>query len=231
MKQLSHLLKHDFRLLNRNNIITISVIVTLVYIAVFQGLKGLENMDKILVLIIFNDPALLGFLFIGVMVLFERNEGTVEVISVSPIRIENYILSKSIALTLISLLCCYGMVVAGIGLEFNFFHFTMAAILTTLLFSFFGFVVVADQSKFNDYMLKVAWVLILLGLPFFGYFGVVSKYWFILFPTLPMVELFDLSFNASPSIEKVILAYVGSIFWCIVAYYWAKRKVTKNLKT
>ncbi|MBK6524290.1 MAG: hypothetical protein IPG07_01325 [Crocinitomicaceae bacterium] len=72
MNQLAHFLKHDFMLLNRNRIIQISALVTLIYIAVFKGLSTFGNMDQLLVLVIFNDPALLGFLFIGVMMLFEK---------------------------------------------------------------------------------------------------------------------------------------------------------------
>ncbi|MCU0397747.1 MAG: hypothetical protein MUC73_06555, partial [Cyclobacteriaceae bacterium] len=99
MNQLLHLLKFDFILLNKNKIITISILVTAIYVGVFKGLSYLGNMEKLLILVIFNDPALLGFLFVGVLVLFEKNENTLDALAVTPIKISNYILSKSISLT------------------------------------------------------------------------------------------------------------------------------------
>ena len=72
MKHFFHLVKFDFLLINKNQITVISLIVTAIYVGVFKGLSVLGNIEKLLVLIIFNDPALLGFLFVGVMVLFEN---------------------------------------------------------------------------------------------------------------------------------------------------------------
>ncbi|MDP2160167.1 MAG: hypothetical protein Q8K02_06775 [Flavobacterium sp.] len=58
MKQLAHLLKFDFLLINKNKIITISLVVTAIYVGVFKALAAMGNIEKLLVLVIFNDPAL-----------------------------------------------------------------------------------------------------------------------------------------------------------------------------
>ena len=125
MKHFFHLVKFDFLLINKNQITVISLIVTAIYVGVFKGLSVLGNIEKLLVLIIFNDPALLGFLFVGVMVLFEKNENTLQALSVTPINISSYILSKSFSLTVVSLFCCYLMVISGYGLYFNFINFIL----------------------------------------------------------------------------------------------------------
>ncbi|RPA68011.1 ABC transporter permease [Cyclobacteriaceae bacterium YHN15] len=229
MKQLAHLLKFDFLLINKNKIITVSLIVTAIYVGVFKALAAMGNIEKLLVLVIFNDPALLGFLFIGVMVLFEKNENTLEVLAVTPIKTSNYILSKSIALTIISLFCCYAMVIAGYGLDFNFIHFTTGTILTTFIFSMLGFVAVAGQSTFNKYILRALGIILLLSLPFLGYFEMVPKIWFVLFPTQPAIDLYDLSFSTNPSTSEILTAYLLCIIWSIVTFIWAKYAVTKNV--
>ena len=123
MKQLQHLIKHDFMLLLRNKIIAVSVVVSILYVLIFKAISDWGDVDKLLVLVIFNDPALLGFLFVGVMVLFEKNENTLQVLAVSPLKISNYILSKSITLTSIAIGCCFLMAFASKGCNFNFFHF------------------------------------------------------------------------------------------------------------
>jgi fluoroquinolone transport system permease protein len=229
MKQLLHLLKFDFVLLNKNKIIIISLLVTAIYVGVFKALSAMGNIEKFLVLVIFNDPALLGFLFVGVMVLFEKNENTLQALVVTPIKISNYILSKSIALTAVSLFCCYAMVIAGYGLNFNFIHFTFATILTTLIFSMLGFVAVAGQTAFNKYILRAMGIILFLSLPFLGYFEVVSEKWFVLFPTQPAIDLYNLAFASNSSFSEIFIAYLLCIVWTIITFFWAKQTITKNV--
>lgn len=229
MRQLSHLLKFDFLLVNKNKIITISLIVTAIYVGVFKALAAMGNIEKFLVLVIFNDPALLGFLFVGVMVLFEKNENTLQALTVTPIKISNYIISKSIVLTVVSLVCCYAMVIAGYGLEFNFVHFTFGTILTTLIFSMLGFVAVAGQTSFNKYILRALGIILFLTLPFLGYFDVVPKMWFVLFPTQPAIDLYNLSFATETTTVEIATAYALCLFWVVVTFYWAKYSITKKI--
>ena len=229
MNQLLHLLKFDFILLNKNKIITISILVTAIYVGVFKGLSYLGNMEKLLVLVIFNDPALLGFLFVGVLVLFEKNENTLDALAVTPIKISNYILSKSISLTFLSVCCCLAMVIAAHGFQFHAFHFTMATILTTLIFSMLGFIAVAGQSTFNQYILRALGIILLLSAPFLSYFDVVPRYWFILFPTQPAIDLYNLSFDTQAKVQDLLLAYGLCIGWTGITYTWALRAMTKQV--
>jgi fluoroquinolone transport system permease protein len=229
MKQLLHLLKFDFLLINKNKIITISLIVTAIYVGVFKALASMGNLEKLLVLVIFNDPALLGFLFVGVMVLFEKNENTLQALALTPININFYILSKAIALTLISLFCCYIMVIAGYGINFNFIHFTLGTLLTTFIFSMLGFVAVAGQSSFNKYILIAVGIILFLTIPFLGYFDLMPKIWFILFPTYPAIELYDIAFSNHSTTVQIVIAYLLSIVWAIGSFLWAKRVLTQHI--
>jgi len=228
MKELAHLIRHDFILLARNRIITISIFLTVIYVVLFKALSSFGPTEKFLVLVIFNDPALLGFLFIGVMVLFEKNENTIAALAVTPMRLHLYILSKSLALTCISLGCCMAMVIAAYGLQINWLHFIMAAILTTMIFSFLGFIVVAGESSFNDYILKAIGIILLLSMPFLGYFEIVPLNWFFIFPSYPGILLFDFSFGENILLTELLLGYGLACLWCVVGYLWAKKALAKN---
>jgi fluoroquinolone transport system permease protein len=228
MKQLAHLIKHDFLLLQRYKMIAVSVIVTVLYMLAFKGISSWGDIDKLLVLVIFNDPALLGFLFIGVIVLFEKNENTIQALAVSPIKISNYILSKSLTLTFISVICCFAMAFAGKGFDFSFIHFFFATVLTTLIFSFLGFIVVSGLGNFNKYIIRALAVILILTIPFIGYFEIVSKYWFILFPTMSVIDLFSLAFPNSLTVFETILTYFLSVIWCVFTYLWSVKSITKN---
>lgn len=228
MNTLYFLLRHDFKLLYRYKIITISVIVTLLYILTFYGLSQIIDTEKLIVLVIFNDPALLGFLFAGIMVLFEKNENTLQALSVTPVQIKFYILSRAISLTLIALFCCYGMVFAAKKTDFHFFHFTMASILSSLIFTFLGFVVVAKQNNFNNYIIRAILIILFLCFPFISYFDLCSNWYFILFPTHPLLELYSLSFIQTDDLVLPLIYYSSALIWLVISYLWALKAMSKN---
>ena len=228
MKQFVHLLMHDFRLLQRNNIIVISIAVSALYVGAFIGLSTLGDIEKFLILTIFNDPALLGFLFIGVMVLFEKNEMTLQALAVTPMNFHHYLLSKALSLTVVAVGCCVAMVLAANGWAINWIHFVSAAFLATMLFSFIGFGVVAGQSTFNGYLLPAVGVLVFLSLPFLGYFEVVPKFWFFLFPDYPVIELFQFAFAEQTHWGPLVLHYGLAVCWCLITYHWAYKRIQRD---
>ncbi len=61
---------------------------------------------------------MLGFIFIGVMVLYEKGQHTLQALSVCPIKFENYIWSKVISLTILALPICFGIVFSAHGFTF-----------------------------------------------------------------------------------------------------------------
>ncbi len=229
MRQLLQLLKWDFILLTRNQIILISVIVTILYIGIFQAIKGIEEVDKVLVLIIFNDPALLGFIFIGVGVLLEKNEHTLQALVVSPLKEVNYILSKIIALSLISLGCCVVMALAAKGPNFHWIHFVAASIGTTSLFGFVGFILISNVHSVNEFILKSALLFIIMGLPFLGYFEVMDRVYFLLFPAQASIDLFNASF-VQTSLIQLSYGYMGLLIWNVIGFRLALRAFRKNIK-
>lgn len=230
MSQFLHLLKHDFVLLYRNKIIGISIAVTLIYIAIFKAISHFGNADKILILVIFNDPALLGFLFVGVMVLFEKNENTLQALSVSPMKEENYIFSKAVSLSVVSVICCFSLAFAGVGNNFNYFHYFFASLFTTLLFTFLGFILVAGVNSFNHFLMKAVGMLIVLSIPFLGYYNVLPRAYFLWMPAQPCIDLFRVSFDTNLPTGTIIYGYVTLIFWLLLTGFWAIKLVKKNLK-
>lgn len=218
MRAFLNLLCLDWALAQRNKIVAISAVVTIIYTLIFRALSGLDQLEKFLVLVILNDPALLGFLFVGVMVLFEKDERTLEALAVTPVRWSHYIWSKTLVLTTIAVFCCCGMVIGGYDCAIHWGHFLLASIFSTVIFSFLGFIVVASHRTFNTYMLWAVLVILLMTLPFLGYFDVLPVWLFVPFPTYYAILLYDLSFATVTSWGEVALAYGGCSFWTVVLY-------------
>lgn len=222
MRTFFHLLRWDFVLLQRNKIIAVSVVVTLLYLLVFRWLQSMGNVDNLLIFIVFNDPAMLGFLFIGAMVLFEKNENTLQALSVCPINNHQYLWSKATALTFVALVCCLAMVYAIRGNNVNFIHYIFATLLTTYTLSFMGFIVVAAAHNFNQYILRAVFVLMPLSLPFLGHFGLADWWYFVLIPTQSSISLFKASL-ADIGILEIVFGYIAAVFWLLLSYFFAVR--------
>lgn len=230
MNMLYNLMKNDLLLFHRNRIIVISAIVTLIYMAIFRLLEDGMYKEKLLILIIFNDPALLGFLFIGVMVLFEKDESTLAALSVTPVNASRYVLSKSISLTIISSICSLIMAISSKGLDFKIHHFIVATFFTSMNFSFIGFIAVAGAKGFNSYFVKAIGIIMLMTLPFLTYFELTPDYLFVLFPTWNSLKMYGHAFSEESGMYKLLLDYGLAIVWLLILYRLAIGKMGKELK-
>ena len=104
----------DIRFALRYNIITVAIVITGLYTIIFKLIPG-ADITEVLVSFIFSDPTMLGFIFVGAMVLFEKDANTLQALTVTPIKPWQYLWSKAIALTLIALFCSIGMAFIGHG--------------------------------------------------------------------------------------------------------------------
>lgn len=224
MKQFLNLLWLNFLLIRRNKLIEVSLVVTALYMLVFYWLQMLPSVDKLLVLIIFNDPAILGFLFVGVMVLLERDENTLQALSTLPMRKSHYILTKSILLTLIALICCLFMAIIAKGRDCNYGHFVSATVLTTLFFTFIGFAVVARVRDFNKYILQSVAVILLLSVPFFGYFGLGARAYYMWMPTQAAIDMYGFAFEVGASWADILYAYIYLTISVLASFWLALRR-------
>ena len=229
MSQLLHLMKWDFILLYRNQLVLVSAVVTGLYIGAFNALKAIGDVEKILVMIIFNDPALLGFIFIGVSVLFEKSENTLEALVVTPASASNYVLSKTLVLSLISLACCLVLAFTVKQFNFNWLHLIAASLLTTSLFGLMGFILVSSIKSINEFILKAAGLFMLMGLPFLQYFNVIESNIFYFIPSAPAIDLFNAAFQNVGN-NQILLAYGFLIGWNLFLFQIAVRSFNKNLK-
>lgn len=218
MNHFLKLLRHDLLLLNRYQIISISVAITLIYIGLFLWLRQFGIAEEVLIVLLFNDPAILGLMFIGVMMMFEKSESTITALSVLPISAADYLWSKAISLTGVALFCALAIALVGLGTAFSWIHFSLSLIGVTLLFSFIGVWVVAGERDLNRYLMKVAGVVIVLSLPVLTFFGLIDDLWVAWLPTYPAIKLIAWSITERPSVALITAAYGGLLVWCGVFY-------------
>ena len=227
MKILFKTIIWDLKLQVRNNILTVAIIIAAIYVGIFL-LLNLKGNDDILIVLIFTDPVMLGFLFMGVLFLFERGSNTLEALVVTPVKIWHYLFSKAISLTLIALIICFAIVFAGHGFSINYINFFLASFLTSILFIFLGFIGVLQIHTFNQYILIIPLFFAPFSLPMLNFFEVTNTYLLYIFPTQASLLLFTASFENIPVFDTIYSVTYLTI-WIFVAYFFAHKQFIKKI--
>lgn len=217
----------DLRLQLRYQIVTVAVAVSVLYEVLFRLLPAARS-DEVTVLLIFADPTTIGFLFVGVLVLFERGAETLYAVVVTPLSPGQYLWSKAISLTSISVLCSLFVAVGAKGTAFNPLPLLFGVTLTSLALVFVGFVAVARVQSVNEYLLIVPMYLVPATLPILALAGIESPL-FYLFPTYGTVLLLEAAFHP---VSVWQLGYAVAVLAASVvgAYVWALRAFDRHVR-
>jgi fluoroquinolone transport system permease protein len=148
MKTLLTQLKWQFILLQKNKIISISLVLTFIYGALFYFMKDATNIDKALNFMILNDPSIIGYFFIALAVYTEIKHQLLPAIFTSPIKLHHYIISKTIALSTVGLVCSLILAFFVKGLDFDILNFSIGAMSICILTSLLALSVLTFASDF-----------------------------------------------------------------------------------
>lgn len=225
MKRLLKCVKGDVYLQIKYGFYFVYAVITLLYIVMLKQLPY-EALVIIIPFFIFSDPGVLGFYFIGGLVLLERGEGVLEYLVATPLRIKEYLISKMISLTTISLLSSMIIEIFSYGLNINYPLLIIGVILTSFLFILIGFIAVAKFPTINQYLLSSILYVTILCLPLVDFFGIYKSWFFYIFPTQASLLLIKGAFTglSTPNIIYGIL-YLSLLI--LVAFKWAHRSFVR----
>ena len=246
MNELIQQIKWQFILLHRNNFITISIVVTAMYAIIFFAIRDLGNTDKVLTLLILNDPAIIGLFFIGLSVITEKDQQVLTALFVTPISHHIYLLSRVLSLSIIGWGCALGMGFAAVGTSFHFIHFSAGVFGICLLSSLAGAWLVCYTQEFMRFVLmSIPVLLIFVNLPLLNYFEVTDIGLFRIMPAQGSLTLIAAShgdalavysnglqqqFAAiavsggdSPTLLSLVYGYASIVFWVPLCYWFVYR--------
>ena len=234
MSNLKNMLKWEFTLQYRYKIIHISILSVFLYFLSTQAVESLKGQNQVHSLLLFFDPALIGILFVGALVLFEKSENVLQALVVSPMKTDDYLLSKIISLTILSLISAtvfMSLMIIFNEISFNLFYLAVGIILTSVMLILLGFILVSRVNSINGYLLGM--VIAFIGLtfpPLLQSFGVYENPGFYLWPTQASFILFDGVFNAA-TLEawEIIYGIFYQIFWIVLFYFLAKKAFYKYI--
>jgi fluoroquinolone transport system permease protein len=173
-------------------------------------------------------------MFIGALVLFEKSENVLQALVITPMKTDEYILSKITSLTILSIISA-AIFVALLnifsGIDFNIPYLAISIILTSVMLILLGFILVSRVNSINEYLL--AMLVAFLGLlfpPMVHLSGLYENIIFYLWPTQASFTLFTGVFNAA-SLELWEIAYgiVYQVIWIGLLYFLAKKAFYKHI--
>ena len=233
MSNLKNMLKWEYTLLYRYKIIHISILSVVLYFIITQSIPDLDK-PIFHTMLLFFDPAIVGIMFVGALVLFEKSENVLQALVVTPMQVDDYLLSKIISLTVLSVISA-SIFIALLnlfgGIDFNVLYLGISIILTSVMLILLGFIIVSRVNSINEYLM--AFAVLFLGLIFFPMLHLSGLYENIIFyawPTQASFILFKGVF-ASASLETWEIAYaIGyQLLWIGVFFWLAKKAFYKHI--
>jgi fluoroquinolone transport system permease protein len=233
MSNLKNMLKWEYTLLYRYKIIHISILSVFLY---FLTTQAIEDMNRPIFhsLLLFFDPALIGIMFVGALVLFEKSENVLQALVITPMKTDDYLLSKIISLTILSTISAALFVLLlniFSGIDFNVFYLAAGIILSSILLILLGFILVSRLKSINEYLMAMA--LVFLGLtfpPMLHLSGLYENAIFYLWPTQASLLIFRGVFNeAVLETWEITYGIVYQIVWIGILFLLARRAFYKHI--
>ncbi|HPM21105.1 MAG TPA: ABC transporter permease [Thermotogota bacterium] len=144
--------------------------------------------EKIVILMIFTDPAAMGLFFMGAIVLFEKSQKVLDSLAVSPVKPIEYVVSKLLSLAFISTSAGLAIAMAS-GLPVNLFTLTISLFCSSCLFSSFGLIIAAKATTLNRFILATIPIEITVMFPAVGYLFGWRPIWGLVHPGVCMMEV------------------------------------------
>lgn len=210
----THLLLNDIRLQQRNGIYYAYGFVLLAYLSLLYFL-GAYFPSWALGIIVYTDPAVLGFFFLGALMMLEKSEGTRTALAITPMRAVDYYWSKLLSLTFASLLS-----VTLIGVfaheNINWPLYLTAVIVISATFVSIGFPIALHFKTATSYLMGSAAILTPILLPMvFALFNPFPL-WAIIVPPAAQLRLILISlgtFEANTwEIASMLIVIIATFF-------------------
>ncbi|APU21426.1 fluoroquinolone transporter permease [Actinoalloteichus sp. GBA129-24] len=133
--------------------------------------------------VIFGDLLIVGFFFVAGAVFFEKGERTLDAVVTTPLRFHEYLASKVILLTGLSVLLAVFLATVTHGVGYHLPLLTLGAALGTVLMLLLGFITVLPFQSVSDWFMPAVVPIAVFNLPVLGYSGLWETPWLHLVPT------------------------------------------------
>ncbi len=168
-------------------------------------------------------------LYVAGLLIFEKDERTLEAVIVSPMRVSEYMLSKIVTLTLLATLESLIVVVLTQGLDgFNPGLLLAGIILMGVMLTLTGIIMIVRYDSITDFLIPVVTVSLVLQLPALYFTGISDSVLWLIVPTSAPVMLMWAAWFPVES-WQVVYGFVYSLVLIAGLYRWARLAFHKHI--
>lgn len=151
-------------------------------------LPAVSFRDALAPLLLFSDPALIGLVFIGVLIFVAKDEGALRAYLVTPGRTWEYLLSKALGLATLAVLFALILAPLTLGLRPHYGHLLALMVASGLFSSLLGAWIAVRFDNLSQFLFPAVGMVLLLGLPGVSYFAPsFSPWWLRIIPTYSLI--------------------------------------------
>lgn len=217
-------LRNDLRLQWRYGFWVAYALVVLTYLLVLQlfpvdwGVRGM-----LIELVVFSDPSVLGFFFVGGLMLLERGEHTLQGCFASPLAVDEWLAAKATSLTVLALLASFAIAGPLVGSALRPGLLVLAVVPTSTCFVLIGVAIGTRCSTVNRYLFVGALVTFPLMAPMVAVFGLFDSPVFDLLPSGAALDLLEPALGRSTITPLAVLVRLAVLIgWTALAFAWAR---------
>ena len=203
--------------------------VAAVYVGIIYFLNSIGDTEKFVTFLIINDPATIGFLFVGISIILEQEQDVFSALSVTPINHHIFLIASVFVLSSISMICVWAMILMAKGTSFNFIHFSIGAFYTCVIFSFIGIYIVSRANEILRFVLLSIPFVVVMFLPLLNFFDFTQISILQFFPLQGGLFLLENSQREIPNGTELILGYLSIAVWTPILFRIAYRSFMKRL--
>jgi fluoroquinolone transport system permease protein len=229
MKRLVATMVCDVRLQLRNGFYWAVAFLVAVFAVVIFRLPAFD-WAPVLPALVLGNLVVATFMFMGGLVLLEKDEGTLEAQIVTPLRGGEYLVSKVATLTGLSILENVALVLLVRGFAFRPLPLVLGIALASAIYCLVGFVAVARYDSINEYLFPSMLYTAAFALPFLHFAGVWRSPLMYLHPfQAPLVILRGMVSPLAP--WEWLYGLLYSVLWITLAFTWSRRTFQRFVVT
>ena len=193
--------------------------VCLLYICLLRAIPA-HFKEISTVLVIFSDPDVLGFFFIGGIVLLERSQNILENLFITPLRLNEYLLAKVVSLGILSVVTSYFILLSTFGLAFNPLPILVGVFLSSAFFTLLGLTLAVRARTLNGFLLTSPLYILPFYLPILGYVQLFDTPLFYILPGKGSLLFMHGAFHRVNFWQSIYGVCILTV-WAVLAFIWA----------
>jgi fluoroquinolone transport system permease protein len=229
MTRLTATLKLDITVQLRSKLYHIAIGLALLLGVVMRLFLPADLMPQLLPLFYLFAIGGTAYFFVAGMIIFEKGEHTLDALNVSPLRIDEYLISKAISLLIVVLAESIIVLLISYGIQgLNPLLLLAGMCLMSLGLTLGGFIQVSRFNSVTDFLVPALVVTLILQLPWLHFAEIMPSVIWYLIPTTAPTLLLKAAFGPIAAWEMVYavgysLLTIGVLFW------WARRAYVNQI--